>query len=289
MQLLRFISLCGLLAVMSKVSLAQNTEFRPGVGLYEGVNAQGWLFEQLQINEQPPHALVRFSIVDAFTSGSVVEFSEEQLQCSASECILDVVNPNWSDSRIRLIITPQFDQGLRVLDITTHQEGKALSSNSYLLLKQAGESTVKRFTEQHIAFYKQFFEHNVRTDEAQDGHYGPWLGILEQDEKRDLVFLEFNKTGRSRFMRYVTGTAYTDEAFFEAGKINEAGNILFIRTSHNVFANKVLLHRNSASMINGYLFSELQGNLVQPSTFKLRRFEPRPPGNARFIIRQQGE
>lgn len=259
------LSLSGILWLLIATAHAEDTMFIPQPGLYEGIDDDGY-FQVLEIKPDAPHRLVLSNTYQAFRHGLVVEFVADEMSCSASECIFDTRNPQFPQERIRLLIAPSLDLNLKVLRLHIDSSGKNLLSYGATLYRQTGKSsTVRRFIEQNRDRLQA-----LPTSYSNELE-GFWVGLLQIDNRQDLVKLELNLNGRSRFVRYISGSTLTHETEFEPAQIRVDGVTIRIQTSHPTFANQLFIVSSGADWLEGFMFSEHQGQTLQRGSFRLLR------------------
>lgn len=259
------IRLSGILWLLIATARAEDATFILQPGLYEGIDDEGY-FQVLEIKADAPHRLVISNSYQAFRHGLVVEFAAEEVSCSASECIFDTRNPQLPQERIRLLITPLLDVNLKILRLHNDSNSKNLLSYGATLYRQTERlSTILRFIEQN--------RDRLQTLPASYNNEleGFWVGILKIDNREDLVKLELNLNGRSRFVRYISGSTLTNETEFEPAQIHVDGVTIRIKTSNPTFANQLFIVSSGADGLQGFMYSEHQGHTLQSGSFRLLR------------------
>lgn len=254
-----------LLGLLTFNTFSQETNlFQLKTGLLEGVSESSFSYKLVEFNDNGQHRMFNLNITSAFKKGEARSFSDSDINCSISECIINISNNSNLDGNTRLIITPYLNDYFKVIEIQTDKDGKAILSETYQLDKQKNQSTPRKF----VDMYKGRIESLNSIDKTDI--YGFWLGVLNIDDIAELISIEINPDSRSRFVRFVNGSNIINDTYFTPANITKVGDVINIQTEHPTFANKILLHQNN-SVLEGYMYSTHKGVTLQKGVFRLYR------------------
>jgi hypothetical protein len=237
-------------------------------GLWEGISDEyGTDYYLLQLNEDNNHRLYITKMSSAFRQVRQLPFTTEDIRCSASECILSILNPYDEQTNIRLILSPYLGDSLQVLRIAVDKQGRPVLSTTFRLDKKEGKSTVRQFRE----LYR---ERLLDSESSSEGElYGFWLGVIDTRNKKQLIVFDYNRSKPSSFAMLINGSNVINETSFDSSDVIKTGDEIKISTSHQTFANQIMLHQATPDMLNGYMYSYHKGYLLKDATFTLFRIK----------------
>ena len=254
------------LSLVSYSSEAESEPWNMGFGLWEGINdTAGTDYHLLQLQENGKHRLFISHFASGFHRNKILDFTDKDISCTTSECLISIEYIYDTTSNIRLIVTPYLDNYLNVLDMRIDNNGKPIITYAYRLEKNQGKSTVRQFIERYSTTIKSI------DSSINEGHYGFWIGVAYTDDKKQLIVLNIKETGPSELVLMLNGDSWTNETSFDNGNIFIEGNLANISTSHDTFANQVILHQQSGNQMSGHYYSYLKGQVLSPTDFKLFR------------------
>jgi len=232
-------------------------------GLWEAVS--DYEYKLLEISDKGQHRLIMLNIVSGFEHGNVHLFTDESIACSSTECIVANVKKARSNESIRLMLTPYLDSSYKAVEVVANEEGQPIIAYTYQLDRQDNKSTVRRFIESH--------KHKMNEAESNSGTglLGLWIGTVRVENNLDLAVLNVTTDGKSHFSRFINGTDLVNTVFFESKTLDLSLPFLTLDTEHPTFANKIMIHKLSSSMISGYMYSIYKQQLIQGGTFTLFR------------------
>lgn len=237
-------------------------------GLWEGIVDSDFSYRLIEINDNGQHRLFNLKITSGFRWGDIKPFTNNDIKCSASECIITIANSTNFKKQTRIIIVPYLNDSFRVIEIATNELSQPITSDSYQLDKQQNKSTVIEF----IDMYHQRLDSLLAM--SRNNFYGLWLGVLTLDGKKELAVLEAYPDKTSYFVRFVNGASFVNKTSFSPEDINETADDLIITTKHKLFANKLLIHRSNIELA-GYMYSTSNGITHQRGVFRLYRLHNR--------------
>lgn len=253
--------------VVSMSTFAQQAEpLQLKEGLFEGISESVFSYKLIEFNSNGKHRLFSFNITSAFEKAKFRPFTENDINCDISECIINIANQHNANENTRLIITPFLYDSFKVIEISTNRYGQPIYTETYQLDKQNNQSTVREF----IHMYKARMESLKSINRSE--FYGFWIGVLNIDEKPELLTFEAHPENTSHFVRFINGSSITNRTSFMPADVTKAGDILKIETSHATFANKLLIHK-SDSVLEGYMYSAHKGTTLQKGMFRLYRIK----------------
>ena len=257
-----------LFSLSTEASTPLTAPLKLPVGLWEGIHREYNSYQLLEINSKSSHRLISMSIANGFRTAVFYSFSDDDMQCSTSECTIDTVHPKRVDEHLRLVVTPYVDNQLTVLEIARDASGSTIISSSYRLQRQKKQSTVRRFLHQHLPQLQSL------KPAPKEDIFGFWLGIMVMesiDGKPELMKLEIHPDNTSTLTRYINGMDFNNETTFEPQQMVPKDAGYFIQTSHPTFANQLLIHRIQSDTMNGYLYTVKNGQLLETGSFRLTR------------------
>ena len=253
-----------LLTLLSVSSTCHSTgTLKLKAGLWEGINSNVWEYNILDLGADGHHRYFRAHIASAFEEVKFLKFSDKQITCSSTECTINIVKKN--QAIIRLIITPYLEESFKVLEINANQAGQPVFTQTYQLDSKQERSTVRSF----LKSYKGRLA-SLKEDQS-DGIYGFWLGVLELDNKPELISLEVYPDKKSKFSYFVNGSNTIIETRFLPEKMTIDQSLIDIETDHTTFANKILINQLSKSQLSGYMYSVYKGSSLQTGKLSLIR------------------
>jgi hypothetical protein len=207
------------------------------------------------------------AISSALTKGQTYSFTNDDVRCSNTECIIQF--PYSNNNVIRLIVTPYLDSSYKVLEIPIDDNQKPLAQSTYQLDYAKNGSAVENFLK---AYKKPLIE--SLTDLNSDTELnGLWIGRLVMDDKPQLLSFAVYPDKQSNFTLHVNGEDYVNTTTFMAENINKNEGVIYIETSHPTFANQLLINRVSNSQLRGYMYAVRKGQTLQTGEFWLLRVE----------------
>ncbi|WP_460478091.1 methionine sulfoxide reductase [Bowmanella dokdonensis] len=233
-------------------------------GLYEGVVTSGFKYRLLEIKEDGQHRLFNMNMFNAFTSGQVFRFSDQDITCTRTECTIHILSAE-SGEITRLVLSPYLDDSFKVLEIFAEAEGDASISETYQLDFKKKQSTIRDF----MGHYRDSIK--TLAEEPQEGMYGFWIGVLQMDELKGLLTFEFHPDKKSHFTYFINGRGITNQTAFLPDKVNVKEGVVEIQTEHPTFANRLIVNQMHGDNLNGYFYSVYKGKTLQTGTFTLVR------------------
>jgi len=256
-----------ILGVISISTFAQQIEsLQLRAGLLEGISESNFSYKLIEFNTNGKHRMFTMNITSAFKKVKFRPFTDNDINCDISECIINIANQQNSNDNIRLIITPFLDDYFKVIEISTNRDGQPIYTETYQLDKQKNQSTVREF----VHMYKNRMESLQSINHNE--FYGFWIGILNIDGKPELLSFEAHPDNTSHFVRFVNGHSFINKTSFTPANVTKVGNIIDIQTDHTTFANKLLIHKNN-SVLEGYMYSTHKGTTLQKGMFRLYRIK----------------
>ena len=235
-------------------------------GLLEGINESDFSYKLIEFNSNGQHRLLTLKITSAFEKVKFRPFTDDDINCSISECIINIANQNNSNENTRLIITPYLDDSFNVIEISTNLDGQPIYTETYQLDKQQNNSTAREF----IHMYKDRIESLKLI--SNNEFYGFWVGVLNINGKPELLSFEAHPDKTSYFIRFVNGKSFTNKTSFSPAGVKKTDDMINITTDHRSFANKLLIHKNN-SVLEGYMYSIHKGVTLQTGIFRLYRIK----------------
>jgi hypothetical protein len=253
--------LCFSLSVDVTAQTVSPLELKPG--LWEGIDSTTFHYNILELNADGNHRFLNTSIITAFKKGNVLNFTDEEIVCSSSECIINITKAN--DEITRLIISPYLGTSFKVLEISVDSVGRAIYTEMYQLDLTLKKSNVANF----IFKYRKKIEllENIK----HDGIYGFWLGILVKDHKPELIVFEVHPDKKSHFTLFISGENFVNETSFSPEKLTVNQDVIYIDTEHPTFANKLIINQLSHNQLSGYMYSVRKGQTLETGKFSLMR------------------
>jgi len=233
-------------------------------GLWEGINSSLKQYNILELNEDGQHRFFHANMATAFRRTELFTFSDEQITCTNSECTINIIIRN--DEITRLIISPYLEESFKVLEINADAKGQAIFTQTYQLDKTKKHSIVRTF----IKKYRSRIE--SLTGMQSDGIYGFWLGVLNLDDRFELVSLEMYPDKKSTLTRFINGQSSSYEVSFLPEDVMVVQGVTYIETDHSTFANKLIIHPGNGSL-SGYMYSIYKEHTLQTGTFSLLRIK----------------
>jgi len=234
-----FLKFCILLvgAIAFNTFAQQGKSLQLKAGLWEGIAESDFSYKLLEINANGQHRILNLNITSAFKKVKFTPFTDSNIECAISECIINITNQNNPDENKRLLISLYLDTSFKVIEISTNQEGEPIFTQTYQLDKQHGQSTARQFIRQ----YKKRMKSLSLID--KDSYYGFWLGVLNVNGKPELLSFEAHPDNTSQFTRFANGHSFTNKISFTPDNVTKVGNILNIdiKTDKAMFANKLLI------------------------------------------------
>lgn len=257
------------LAFFINTALAENADnFRIESGLWEGISdAYGADYHLLQMNDDGNHKLFIANIASAFRYIKVLSFTNKDIQCTPSECILSVINPADKETNLRIVMTQYLDRSLRVLQMSIDDQNKVILSSTYQLDKKSGESTIREF----VDAYKDRIV-NLENKYPEE-LFGIWIGIANIRDKKQLVVLDYKFDSQSEFSLLLNGKSEITRAFFNKSDVLFDDGLTQISTNHATFANQIILHKLTKGMLQGHAYSYHKGQALDSFDFRLYRVE----------------
>jgi hypothetical protein len=235
-------------------------------GLLEGISESDFTYKLFEFNANGQHRMFTLKITSAFKKVKSRAFTDNDINCDITECVINIANESNSNSNTRLIVTPYLADSFKVIEMSTNQNGQAIYTATYQLDKQKKKSTVREF----MHMYKGRMESLKLIN--QNEFYGFWLGVLNIDGKPELLSFESHPDKTSHFVRFVNGESFTNKTSFTQGTVTKGVSIIEIETDHPTFANKLLIHKNK-SVLEGYMYSTYKGTTLQRGLFRLYRIK----------------
>ena len=261
------LTLLALFCILCSINLfaepVKKLELKAGV--WEGIDSQLMDYNLLELGADGHHRLFNAEIASAFKKGKVLTFSDEQIACTSSECVINITLNNQDITR--LIITPYLASSYKVLEINTDSTGKPIFTQSYQLDQKFGQSTIRNFLED------QKSKLAALKDVKSYGVYGLWLGVLTLDEKAELISLAVYPDKKSIFTYYANGSDSAVKIAFEPDKLKFEQDVIYIETEHVTFANKLIMHQFSANQLGGYMYSIHKGQTLQTGRLSFIRLK----------------
>lgn len=236
-------------------------------GLLEGINESNYSYKLIEFNTNGKHRIFSLSIVNGFTAGKLKSFTDNDINCNTSECIINIINDKNVNENTRLIITPYLDSHFNVIENYTNNDGQVIYSEAYQLRKQKNKSTVREF----IDMYKERIDSLKAIN--KDDIYGFWLGILNIDGKPELMTLEIHPNDKSHLVRFINGNSVTHKTSFSPSNIRRGKDIIEIQTENITFANKILIHKSDNAVLEGYMYSSYKNATLGKGMFRLYRMK----------------
>ncbi len=255
------LQLCLLLSLNVTAESVKSLELKPG--LWEGINNNVVQYSILEINEDGNHRFFIANIASAFKKAKKFDFTDENISCTTSECIINIKRNSEASSR--LILAPYLENSFKVIEINTNADGKAIFSQTYQLDQQKDQSTVRSFIKKYQHHIESLSLHD------SDGIYGFWLGVLVTDDKPELLSLEVHHDKKSTFTLFINGQNFVNETAFLTKNMIIKDRVINITTEHPTFANKLIINQLSSNMLSGYMYSVYKGNSLQTGKFSLFR------------------
>lgn len=238
-----------------------NVELKPG--LWEGISISLGQYNIFELNEDGNHIFFIANIASAFKKVKKFDFTDENIACTTSECIINIKR-NSTES-IRLILAPYLENSFKVMEINTKADGKAIFAQTYQLDRQKEQSTVRSFINKYQHRIDSLRQHD------SDGIYGFWLGVLVKGDKPELVSLEVHSDKKSTFTLFSNGQNFVNETALLTNSMIIEDSVFKITTEHPTFANKLIINQLSSNMLTGYMYSVHKGNSLQTGKFSLSR------------------
>ncbi|MDT0603192.1 methionine sulfoxide reductase [Thalassotalea castellviae] len=235
-------------------------------GLLEGISESDFSYKLIEFNANGQHRMFTLKIASAFRKVKFRAFSDHDINCDITACVINIVNEHNPNENTRLIMTPHLDNALQVMEMSTDHNGQAIFTQTYQLDKQQKQSTVREF----VHMYKDRLE--SLTSIRQNEFYGFWIGVLNIDGKPELLSFEAHPDKTSHFVRFVNGESFTNKASFTPANVSKVGSLIEIETDHLTFANKLLIHKHNA-VLEGYMYSTYKGTTLQKGVFRLYRIK----------------
>lgn len=245
---------------------AHGTQLQLKPGIWQGIYKDHFEYNVLEIKENGEHRLIIASIANAFYRNKSIAFSNNDIKCSRINCTIKLVSPNKEHLQFTLILSPFLDNSFEVLEIYSNADDNFVMSKTYRLEEQQGQSTVRTF----IGKYRSKIDELAAIEKT--GLHGFWVGLLNLDGKQELASIEFHPNKKSYFNYFTNGTNDIISTSFMPQDIQEKERILEITTSHPLFANKLIIHKDNREL-KGYMYSNHKGTTLQTGSFKLYRFE----------------
>lgn len=254
-------------SLMAVNAFAQKVEpLQLKAGLLEGISESNFTYKLIEFNSNGQHRMFTLKIASAFKKVKFRPFTDNDINCSTSECIITIKNQQNPNENTRLIIAPYLDDYFKVTEISTNQNGRTVFTETYQLDKQEKQSTVREF----IGMYKERLESLISM--SKNGIYGFWLGVLNIDGKPELLSLEMHPNKTSHFIRFINGHSFINKTSFTPNDITETDDVINIQTDHPTFANRLLIHQHN-SVLEGYMYSTHKGITLQTGMFRLYRIK----------------
>lgn len=252
---------CFLFSICFTVKAVYSIELKPGV--WEGVKSNGMEYIIIEIGDDGKHRLFKTKIATAFKKSQVQSFSEQQVICNVSECIINIVANN--NEITRLILTPYLDTSYNVLEINADSEGKPILSRGYQVDAIEKQSSVRQFIEQYSN------KLTVQNSTTTTGINGFWLGTVTLDNKPELITLEVNPDKKSHLLYFVNGSNSVVTTSFLPEQLSQIDNVIYVDTEHRLFANKLIINKQSENQLTGYFYSNYNGQTLQTGRFSMIR------------------
>lgn len=150
-------------------------------GLWEGINESGFIYKLLQINDDGQHYLFESPIGTAFRHIQRASFTSDDISCSNLRCEIIISKYDGLFTK-HLILSPHIDSNFNVLESTSDQDNRLISSSTYQLVQQKHQSSVRDFMDTY-----QGTMHDLASMATHD-IYGLWVGIIPK-QKRPITTL----------------------------------------------------------------------------------------------------
>lgn len=255
------------IAFLINTAFAENNpNLRLGSGLWEGISeTHGASYYLLHLNDNGEHKLFITNIANAFRRVKQMPFTNNDINCTSSECILSIPNPSEKDSKLRLIVTPKLNDSFNILEMNLDDQNKPILSATYQLDKKNGKSTVREFIE-------RYRKRLIALDEKDSSElFGLWIGVADIRGKKQLVVLDHKLDGLSEFVLMINGTSWVNKTHFNKSDVSLVDGVTRISTTNATFANQIILHQLTEDMLQGHLYSYHKGQVLEPADFKLIR------------------
>jgi hypothetical protein len=258
------VSLYILLSISVSAQTVELLELKTGV--WEGIISKYLQYNILELNDDGNHRFSKVHILSG--SSNVLNFTDEQIICTISECIINITEEN--NEITRLIISPMLETSFNVLQINADPVGKPIITEIYQLDQVIGVPTVV-LVSHFIKTNRDRLESlkNIRSDDV----YGFWLGVLIKDDKPELLTFEVHPETESYFTLFSNGNKDILRVPFDPKNIKVDQDVIYIDTEHPTFANKLIVHQLKKDMLSGYMYSLHKGHTLQTAKFSLMRME----------------
>ncbi|WP_337842450.1 hypothetical protein [Rheinheimera sp.] len=260
-----------LVIALSAFTLQAESQAEPlklSPGLWEGISSDDMFYQVLEINEKGPHRLVSAKLSAGFKQIEFYLFSDDQVKCSVTECIVEATNTRRPNEFVRLILTPYLDDYFTVLHIVHDETGKPILSDHYRLAQQKSQSTVRRFLDARLPQLKAL------QPTSADVMDGVWIGVMVSSVgDADMVLLEFSSQQTSTMTRYINGMSVSHVSSFKPEDVRKQGELWLIQGTHPIQGSnrQLVMQRNGDTFIEGYWSDSLRGHSSYAGSFRLIR------------------
>jgi len=265
MHEMKLITLCSWFMLTFSVVAQSSTKLELPLGLWEGISDAGMEYKLFEISKEGRHRFFSLKIATGFKKGKVQHFTDNDIFCTNTECIVTIPNNQNTGQFTRFVLSPYFETGFNVIETIAEENKTPLLTYTYRLDKQDSQSTPRQFL--------QDYQHRMTKQQSASsvGIAGIWLGVLRIEGKPELLALEVNETGKSHFIRYINGQSYVNSTSFDMTKYDAEQQPVFIETEHPTFANQLIIQKLSNSMLSGYMYSVRKNQPLQDGTFSLHK------------------
>lgn len=260
--------LLGLFVMNASATETKNKFFTLETGIWEGISdSMGTEYLMLVLAKDGKHRLLRGNLSSVFRKTRQFMFTDENITCSESECVVSMDNPYEEGYQLRLLLTTNLPHIYNVLEISRDGDKRPILSRTYQLEKQENRPTVSRF----LAKYRDRI--NSLASASHDGLEGFWLGVATFENQKDLVVLDLNETDNSEFVFFSNGSNVILETNFNISDVEQREEVYEISTNHKTFANKIIIHQLSDNLLWGNFYSYYKGQALENTTIQLHRIK----------------
>lgn len=260
--------LLGLFVVNASATETENKLFALETGIWEGISdSMGTEYLMLVLAKDGKHRLLRGNLSSVFRNTRQFMFTDENIICSESECVVSMDNPYEEGYQLRLLLTTNLPHIYNVLEISRDGDKTPILSRTYQLEKQENRPTVSRF----VARYRARI--NSLASASHDGIEGFWLGVATFENRKNLIALDVSNSNKSEFVFFRNGSNIILETNFNISDVEQREEVYEISTSHKTFANKIIIHQLSDNLLWGNFYSYHKGQALENTAIQLHRIK----------------
>lgn len=235
-------------------------------GLWEGVDNKNKDFKLLKRNEDGKNFLYSIRMISGLREFQRIPFNDKDVQCSSSECSIDLPYDKRDRAFRRLILTPHTVSGFHVIELALDKNKKVITSTTYQLQPQKRQSSALQFLEEFHSRFEEFKKYD-NSDE------GLWIGTALINNKYRLLTLELYRDKNSRLLEYFNGSNDVLVIEFKSENSEFFNNNIKVIIQDGGELKTLNLYNINNFKLEGYLLSTIDGELlrnVKIELFKLR-------------------